>query len=186
MRKAYCSRWQPMADLHCFFARSAWAMTETLSRQLETASSFTKDRGFASIGLHLPKNSINFGGVLRAAHCYGASLVAISGTRMRRQYSDVSKAWRHIPTVCTDSLHSVIPYDAVPVAIELMEGARPLCDYVHPQRAFYVFGPEDSSLGAKVTDWCRDVVYIPTNHCMNLAATVNVVLYDRLTKMRKF
>ena len=30
--------------------------------------------------------------------------------------------------------------------------------------------------------WCRDVVYIPTNGCMNLAACVNVVLYDRLSK----
>ncbi len=26
------------------------------------------------------------------------------------------------------------------------------------------------------------VVYVPTRHCMNLAATVNVVLYDRLSK----
>jgi tRNA(Leu) C34 or U34 (ribose-2'-O)-methylase TrmL len=26
------------------------------------------------------------------------------------------------------------------------------------------------------------VVYIPTTGCMNLAATVNVVLYDRLSK----
>jgi hypothetical protein len=26
------------------------------------------------------------------------------------------------------------------------------------------------------------VVYIPTNGCMNLAATVNVLLYDRLAK----
>lgn len=184
MCKAYSSKWQPVADLHCSLTRSTRAMTLTISR-LETASSFTKDRGFASIGLHFPKNSINFGGVLRAAHCYGASLVAISGTRMRRQHSDVSKAWRHIPTVCTDDLHSVIPYDTAPVAIELIEGARPLCDYVHPQRAFYVFGPEDSSLGAKVIDWCRDVIYVPTNHCMNLAACCNVVLYDRLTKTRR-
>lgn len=28
----------------------------------------------------------------------------------------------------------------------------------------------------------RDVVYVPTNGCMNLAATVNVVLYDRAAK----
>ena len=37
----------------------------------------------------------------------------------------------------------------------------------------------------KITDWCRDVVYIPTDKCMNLAATVNVVLYDRLAKYDK-
>ena len=28
-----------------------------------------------------------------------------------------------------------------------------------------------------------DVIYIPTARCLNLAACVNVVLYDRLTKL---
>jgi tRNA(Leu) C34 or U34 (ribose-2'-O)-methylase TrmL len=70
----------------------------------------------------------------------------------------------------------------VPVAVELIPGARSLHDYVHPERAFYVFGPEDSSLGKDTLKWCRDVVYIPMNGCSNLAATVNVVLYDRASK----
>src|SRR5690606_30290164 len=74
--------------------------------------------------------------------------------------------------------------DCVPVAVDLLEGATPLCEYTHPERAFYIFGPEDGTLGKAVTSWCRDVVYIPTNYCMNLAATVNVVLYDRLAKQR--
>ena len=58
----------------------------------------------------------------------------------------------------------------------------PLHTFKHPQRAFYIFGPEDGSLRANVTDWCEDIIYIPTHGCMNLAATVNVVLYDRLAK----
>jgi tRNA(Leu) C34 or U34 (ribose-2'-O)-methylase TrmL len=37
-------------------------------------------------------------------------------------------------------------------------------------------------LGERVLSWCRDVVYIPTNGCLNLAACVNVVLYDRQSK----
>jgi hypothetical protein len=51
-----------------------------------------------------------------------------------------------------------------------------------PDRALYIFGPEDGSLDKDIRDWCEDVVYIPTTGCMNLAATVNVVLYDRLAK----
>lgn len=31
---------------------------------------------------------------------------------------------------------------------------------------------------------CRDIIYVPTNGCMNLAATVNVILYDRMAKER--
>lgn len=62
------------------------------------------------------------------------------------------------------------------------ERARPLPEYTHPDRALYIFGPEDGSLDKEIRDWCEDVVYIPTTGCMNLAATVNVVLYDRLAK----
>ena len=50
-------------------------------------------------------------------------------------------------------------------------------------RTFYVFGAEDATLGARTLSWCRDVIYVPTAGCMNLAATANVVLYDRLVKM---
>jgi len=74
----------------------------------------------------------------------------------------------------------------VPVAVELVEGAKPLTEYKHPARAFYIFGPEDGTLKKKITDFCDDVVYIPTEGCMNLAATVNVVLYDRLAKGDNF
>ncbi|MFH7439550.1 TrmH family RNA methyltransferase, partial [Pseudomonas syringae pv. tagetis] len=52
----------------------------------------------------------------------------------------------------------------------------------HPDRALYIFGPEDGSLDQEIPDWCEDVVYIPTEGCMNLAATVNVVLYHRMAK----
>jgi len=72
----------------------------------------------------------------------------------------------------------------VPVAVEVHPDARPLPEYEHPERAFYIFGPEDGSLKKNVTAWCRDTVFIPTLGCMNLAATVNVVLYDRMLKMR--
>ena len=140
-------------------------------------------RGFAAIGLDNPKCSANVGGVMRAAGCYGAAMVAMSGHRMRRAPTDVKKQWRMTPVIETDDLRLVIPYDCVPVAIDLVQGARSLANYIHPERAFYIFGAEDSTLGSRVLSWCRDIVYVPTNGCMNLAATVNVVLYDRAMKM---
>lgn len=139
-------------------------------------------RGYAAIGLHMPKTRANVGSVLRAAGCYGAAMVAATGQRYHRAGTDTQASYRHLPLIQTDDLHAVVPYDCVPVAVDLIDGARPLQTYVHPERAFYVFGPEDGTLGKAVTSWCRDVVYIPTKHCMNLAATVNVVLYDRMVK----
>jgi tRNA(Leu) C34 or U34 (ribose-2'-O)-methylase TrmL len=113
-------------------------------------------------------------------------MMAVSGKRYQRHGSDTMKAWRHMPMIQCDDLYDVIPYGCVPVAVDIIEGAVSLVEYEHPERAFYVFGPEDGTLGGMTTCWCRDVVYVPTHACMNLAATVNVVLYDRMAKqMRK-
>ncbi|MCU8306563.1 TrmH family RNA methyltransferase, partial [Vibrio vulnificus] len=54
--------------------------------------------------------------------------------------------------------------------------------FVHPEKAIYLFGPEDGSLPQEVVDKAHHVAYIPTHGCMNLAATVNVLMYDRLAK----
>lgn len=142
-------------------------------------------RGYAAIGLTNPKTPANVGSVFRAAGCYKAGLVAVSGQRIKRFVTDTQKAYRHIPCIQTDDLHSVIPYDCVPVAVDLVDGAKSLVDFTHPERAFYVFGPEDGTLGKQTLDWCVRKVFVPTEHCMNLAATVNVVLYDRLAKRGK-
>ena len=141
-----------------------------------------RKRGFAAIGLDNPKTNINVGSALRAAGVYGASFVAATGGRFGSAQTDTMKTYRHLPLIRPDSLKDVIPYDCVPVAVDLIEGAMPLNEYDHPERAFYIFGAEDATLGERVTSFCRDVVYIPTDGCMNLAATVNVVLYDRLSK----
>lgn len=138
-------------------------------------------RGYAAIGLFNPKTNANVGGVLRAMQCYGAAMLAVQGGRYQRASTDTTKAYRHIPLVHGD-LQLLIPFDCVPIAVDLVEGARPLHTYNHPERAFYIFGPEDSTLGHRVLPWCRDRLYVPTQGCMNLAATVNVILYDRMAK----
>ena len=142
-------------------------------------------RGYAMIGLDNPKTDANVGGAMRAASVYQAAGVVLTGNRV--QYStDTRKAYRHMPVIhgaC--DLWQYVPYDCVPVAVDLVDDAVPLTEYVHPERAFYVFGAEDSTLGDRILRWCRDRVYVPTAGCMNLAATVNVVLYDRMAKRKQ-
>ena len=138
--------------------------------------------GLCAIGLQSPKTSANVGAALRACGVYGASMLAVSGRRYRRSPTDTLKQFRHTPFLQVDNLREVIPYGAVPVAVDMLPNAIPLPGYKHPKHAFYVFGPEDGTLGKAVTSWCRDIIFIPTHYCMNLAACVNVVLYDRLAK----
>lgn len=154
-------------------------------KALFTRHTVSKKRGFAAIGLMNPKDLKNVGGAIRAADCYEAAMVAVSGDRAGkgiRHCTNTPKAWRHMPVLAVEDVFDAIPYDCVPVAVDLVDGAESLVTYDHPERAYYIFGAEDATLGKKVLDRCRDRVYVPTRRCMNLAATVNVILYDRMAK----
>ncbi|MBH0020917.1 RNA methyltransferase [Pseudoalteromonas sp. SWXJ133] len=140
----------------------------------------------AVIGLINPKSPTNVGGVLRAAGCYDAKQVFFTGNRYlnaKKFHTDTKNVLERIPLTETDSLEVVKPQGATVVVIELIEGATPLPEFKHPENAFYIFGPEDGSIPKDILKWCDEVVYIPTIGCMNLAATCNVVLYDRLAKL---
>lgn len=137
------------------------------------------------IGLVNPKNPVNVGMIMRAAGCYEADAVFYSGVRFARAQkfaADTKNANRKIALVEVENLLDEIPAGAELVAVELIEGATPLMDFVHPDNAYYLFGPEDGSIKKELLDHCKHVVYIPTIGCMNLAATVHVVLYDRMAK----
>lgn len=139
----------------------------------------------ALIGLENPKSPENVGMVLRAAGCYGADTIFYTGSRFNRArefYTDTKDWHEKIQLLCVEQLAHANTQGAKIVAVELVEGAQPLMEFIHPEHAFYIFGPEDGSVSQAVLDVCDAVIYIPTIGCMNLAASVNVVLYDRLAK----
>ncbi|MEH6469781.1 MAG: RNA methyltransferase [Halopseudomonas sp.] len=138
-----------------------------------------------SIGLINPKNPSNVGAVLRAAGCFQADSVFYSGQRYDRAasfHTDTKNVGRDIPLIGVESLLEHIPDAMQLVCVELVEGAVPLPEYQHPEQAFYLFGPEDGTIAQELIDRADAVVYVPTIGCLNLAATVNVVLYDRVAK----
>ena len=142
-------------------------------------------RGFCGIGLHRAKTPSNVGMVLRASKCFGAEFVAVSGMRYSKSRTDPQKSFKSMPLFEVENLQSIIPFGATPVAVDLLPDARPIKNYVHPERAFYIFGPEDGTLMPDVTGYCRDKIYIPTEFCLNLAMAVNIVLFDRFNKGMK-
>jgi len=74
-------------------------------------------------------------------------------------------------------------FDLTPVCIEVGDGYESLPEFDHPEHALYVFGPEDGSVPRPIKQHCHRFVSIPTHVCLNLAAAVNVTLYDRRSKM---
>ena len=141
--------------------------------------------GYACIGLENPKSPENVGSVMRAAGCYGVNSVYYTGRRYdtaKPFYTDTHKAYESLPLIAVEDLQSIVPFGCVPIAVDLIQGAKPLPSYKHPPRAFYIFGPEDGTLQKNITNFCSDTIYVPSNGCMNLAAAVNVILYDRMAK----
>lgn len=137
------------------------------------------------IGLLDPKSPTNVGAVMRAAGCYQVDAVRYCGDRFdraARYQTDTKGMLGRIPLVRSDDLLDGLPADMKVVCVELAEGATPLPGFVHPDHAIYLFGPEDGSLPQSLIDRADHVVYVPTTTCMNLAASVNVLLYDRLAK----
>ncbi|GHE86849.1 RNA methyltransferase [Thalassotalea profundi] len=136
-----------------------------------------------------PKSPTNVGAVMRAAGCYRAEEIYYTGQRYERaaKYNtDTKNASLHIPLTSVTSALDIPLEDSELVCVELVEGATPLPDFIHPTKAIYVFGAEDGTIEQSVIDSADHVVYIPTVGCMNLAATVNVVLYDRLAKSKNY
>jgi len=138
-----------------------------------------------TIALINPKTVTNVGAVMRAAGCYRVDAVIYSGARYDRavkMQTDTKDRRQTIPLTGVDDLLAHIPANAKVVCLELAEGVIPLPEYQHPENAVYIFGSEDGAISQAIIDRTDAVVYVPTVGCMNLAATVNVVLYDRLAK----
>ena len=143
-----------------------------------------------SIGLVNPKTPINVQGIMRASGCYGVNSVFYTGRRyelaarnMGAQYqADTKNAASYIPLTGVECLLDHIPEGAKIVCVDLVLGATALPEFVHPENAYYIFGPEDGTISQAIIDKAHAVVYVPTVGCMNLAASVNVLLYDRLAK----
>ena len=81
-----------------------------------------------------------------------------------------------------DHLTDVITDNMKIVCVEFAINAIPLPAYQHPTDALYIFGPEDGSIDQAIIDQADAVIYVPTVGCMNLSASVNVLLYDRMAK----
>jgi tRNA(Leu) C34 or U34 (ribose-2'-O)-methylase TrmL len=148
------------------------------------------------IGLTNPKSPTNVGAVMRAAGCFNVDKVFFTGKRYEQAAifnkgslkTDTKNAQNNIPLVKVDDFESTlalrekISSTVKIVCVDLVEGAIALTHFNHPQQALYIFGPEDGTIKQAMIDRADHVVYVPTEGCMNLAASVNVILYDRLSK----
>jgi tRNA(Leu) C34 or U34 (ribose-2'-O)-methylase TrmL len=140
-------------------------------------------RGYFEIGVWHPKTEVNVGTLWRSAYQLGAVGIFVVGLRYRHQASDTYRTNRHLPLREHDTFEqwqAQRPHGARLVAIET--SGRPLARYIHPARAVYLLGAEDTGLPRAVLDKCQDVVSIESvrEPCFNVAVAGAVAMYHRL------
>jgi tRNA(Leu) C34 or U34 (ribose-2'-O)-methylase TrmL len=143
-----------------------------------------------AVALVDPKFPHNVGAAVRAASCYGIRQVWFSGDRVQlrgdRGYrlprEERMRGYQEVELRHSEAFFDAFEGDVVPVAVEVRTNSESLIEFEHPEKALYVFGAEDGSLGKAVLRHCHRFVIIPTRHCTNLAAAVYTTLYDRHAK----
>ncbi len=142
-----------------------------------------------AVALINPKYSRNVSQVVRACSCFGFKQCWFTGDRVEMELAEKKripreermKGYNKVDIIQYDYFFEQFK-DATPVGIELIEGAEIMTEFEHPENPLYVFGPEDGSLTKMIKGFCHRFVFIPTKHCLNLAASVHVTLYDRYLK----
>lgn len=143
-------------------------------------------RGFSCIGLSNPQDGINIGHALRAALCFDVRMVILENPdkniNIKKLLTDPGKTYKHIPIITTDNILDIVPTDCEVIGVELNPNSIDLRNFHHPERACYIFGPENGSISEKILKKCNSIVSIPTTISLNLGMSVNITMYDRSLK----
>jgi len=135
-----------------------------------------------AIGVHDLKYGGNFASIARLCSCYGVSSLIIKGVRYKHSKQDTTKFYKHNSIINVDDLIESKPVGLIPVAVEITDDAECLANYRHYENSYYILGNESSGIPHEVIKKCKDVIRIPTKHCLNVAMAASVVMYDRILK----
>jgi tRNA G18 (ribose-2'-O)-methylase SpoU len=143
-----------------------------------------RENGYFGIGIMNPKTEMNVGSLWRSANILGASFIFTIGTRIAKQQSDTSHAFKSIPFYyykTFEEFYDAMPYDCRLVGVELDERSEKIETYTHLSRCIYILGAEDIGLTAEARKKCHQMIELP-NGMYNVSNSGCIVMYDRHLK----
>lgn len=144
-----------------------------------------KDKGYFGIGCINMKTTMNYGTLFRTAQVFGADFIFLIGCRFKPQATDTMKSWKHIPTFVYkdfNDFNTHRPHDCKLIGIEMVKGAKPIKEFVHPKQACYLLGAEDNGLTKEAIEHCQEIIFLPGERSLNVSVAGSIVLFDRLNK----
>jgi tRNA(Leu) C34 or U34 (ribose-2'-O)-methylase TrmL len=145
-----------------------------------------------AIVLYNPKYPHNVGAAVRAASCFGSKLILFTGERVSIEPSGIKgyrlpreermRGYKDVTVINDQYPFNRFDKSVTPVAVEMRPNSEQLPFFEHPPNAVYVFGPEDGNIPQIMLKHCHRFLVIPSKHCVNLAAAIYLVLYDRVCK----
>ncbi len=148
------------------------------------------NRGYFGIGIYNWKKDVNIGTLWRSAFMFDASFIFTIGREYKYQHSDTVKSYKHIPLFNYPDFNEFkknIPFFAKIIGIEMTDNSRLLTKYIHPDRAIYILGAEDSGLSESIMVQCQDIIQIPTKqkYSLNVSTAGAIIMYDRFMKNKE-
>jgi tRNA(Leu) C34 or U34 (ribose-2'-O)-methylase TrmL len=145
-----------------------------------------------AIVLENPKWPRNVGYILRSAYNFGVEQLIITGDRVplnvgskkyRLPREERFKEYLKVNLERDDHPFDRFGRDVSIIGVELILGSSmPITYFEHPEKAVYVFGPEDGDISQSFRRHIHQFIYVSTLSCLNLAVITGVVLADRLQK----
>lgn len=140
-------------------------------------------RGYFDIGIYCAKIPANLGTLWQSASQLGAAGIFIIGRRFKRQSSDVTKAYKHIPLrefENFDHFQNTRPYSCPLIGIEI-EGEEKLSNYKHTERAIYLLGAEDNGLPSYILEACNRTISLESinDPSYNVSIAGTLIMYHR-------
>lgn len=137
---------------------------------------------YFEIGIYHTKTETNVGTLWRSAFQLGASGIFTIGHRYKKQSSDTTKSWKHIPLRQYESFeefNKIRPQSAILIGVEM--GGITLKKFKHPKQAIYLLGAEDHGLPPAILEKCNQIVSLQAinRESFNVAVAGSIIMYDR-------
>jgi tRNA G18 (ribose-2'-O)-methylase SpoU len=142
-------------------------------------------RGYYGIGIFRGKTVENLGTLWRSAALFHAKFIFTIENKYRKQASDTSKSFRHIPLynyATFEDFYRNMPYNCPLIGIEMGEKSETIQTFRHPERCIYLLGSEDDGISREAMEKCHRLIQLPGRFSLNVAVAGSLVMYDRFMK----